>query len=209
MRLRRLLSLVVAATALYAVPCGADEVQLKNGDRLTGTVVSLDAGTLKFKTAHGDLSIAWPEVTALTIDEPILIRSADGKVTTHSGGDTSNAYQKGLHYNATLKAAKLQSDRGWRTELDYEDRTGRLTLKVLDRSAAPITGLHVAASLERPATERNDHKVALKELGEGVYAATIGLAPGAWVVAIVSRPGAKGGGSTYRLKQRLKVGETP
>lgn len=130
-------------------------------------------------------------------------------VTTHSGGDTSNAYQKGLHYNATLKAAKLQSERGWRTELDYENRTGRLTLKVLDRSAAPITGLHVAASLERPATDRNDHKVALKELGEGVYAATIDLTPGAWVVAIVSRPGGKGRGSNYRLKQRLMVGETP
>jgi nitrogen fixation protein FixH len=130
-------------------------------------------------------------------------------VTTYSGGDTSNAYQKGLHYNATLEAARLQSERGWRTELAYDDRTGRLTLKVLDRAAAPITGLHVAASLERPATDRNDRKVALKELGEGVYATTIDLAPGAWVVAIISRPGGTGGDSAYRLKQRLMVGEMP
>jgi nitrogen fixation protein FixH len=130
-------------------------------------------------------------------------------VTTYSGGDTSNDYQKGLHYNATLEAAKLQSERGWRTELAYDDRTGRLILKVLDRAAAPITGLRVAASLGRPATDRNDRKVALKELGEGLYAATIDLAPGAWVVAIASRREGEDRNSACRLKQRLVVAGTP
>ena len=87
MRLRLVFPLImVAAATLFALPCAADEVQLKNGDRFTGTVVALDAGTLKLKTAHGDLSIAWPDVTALTIQEPILVRSADGQVTTHNGG---------------------------------------------------------------------------------------------------------------------------
>jgi putative salt-induced outer membrane protein YdiY len=85
MRLRHLLPLVVAG-ALHALPCTADEVRLKNGDRITGTVVTLDAGTLNVKTPHGDLKIAWPEVTALTVDEPILVRGADGQVTTQPGG---------------------------------------------------------------------------------------------------------------------------
>jgi putative salt-induced outer membrane protein YdiY len=86
MRLRRLLPLVVAAAALFAVPCAADELQLKNGDRLTGTVVSLDAGKLTFKTPHGDLAIAWPEVTALTVDEPVLVTTADGTPATPRSG---------------------------------------------------------------------------------------------------------------------------
>jgi putative salt-induced outer membrane protein YdiY len=86
MRLRRLLPLVVAAAALFAVPCAADELQLKNGDRLTGTVVSLDAGILTFKTPHGDLAIAWPEVTALTVDEPVLVTTADGTPATPRSG---------------------------------------------------------------------------------------------------------------------------
>jgi putative salt-induced outer membrane protein YdiY len=86
MRLRHLVPLVVAAVALHAVPCAADEVQLKNGDRLTGTVVSLDAGTLKFTTAHGDLSIAWPEVTALSVDEPILVTTTDATPPTPRSG---------------------------------------------------------------------------------------------------------------------------
>jgi hypothetical protein len=75
--MRHLLPLVVAAAALRVTPCAADEIQLKNGDRLTGTVVSLDIGVLKFKTAHGDLSIAWPEVTALTVTDPILVGTAE------------------------------------------------------------------------------------------------------------------------------------
>lgn len=130
-------------------------------------------------------------------------------VTTFSGGDASNSYNKGLHYNETLEAARLQDERGWRTELAYDDKTGRLTLKVFDRAAEPINGLRVAAALERPATDKDDRKVALKGLGEGAYAATIDLAPGAWVVAITSRREGEDRASAYRLKQRLVVAETP
>jgi putative salt-induced outer membrane protein YdiY len=55
-----------------AAPAAADELRLANGDRLTGTVVSLAGGTLTFATAHGDLRIPWASVTALAIDDPIL-----------------------------------------------------------------------------------------------------------------------------------------
>ena len=130
-------------------------------------------------------------------------------VSTFSGGDASNAYRKGLRYNETLEAEKRQEERGWRTELAYDDRAGRLTLKVLDQAAAPITGLHVGAKLERPATDREDRRVTLEEAGEGVYAATIDLAPGVWVIAIASRPEGEDRDSAYRLKQRLLVAETP
>ncbi|MGD9501401.1 MAG: FixH family protein [Methyloceanibacter sp.] len=130
-------------------------------------------------------------------------------VATFSGGDASNTYSKGLHYNETLEAARLQEERGWRTELAYDDKSGRLTFKVLDRAAEPINGLHVAAALERPATDKEDRKVVLKALGEGAYAATIDLAPGAWVVGITSRREGEDRDDPYRLKQRLVVAETP
>jgi nitrogen fixation protein FixH len=130
-------------------------------------------------------------------------------VATFSGGDASNAYSNGLHYNETLEAAKAQGERGWRSELAYDGRTARLSLKVLDRAAAPVNGLHVVADLERPATNKEDRKVVLNELGEGVYAATIGLAPGAWVVAIDSSGRGGDGDNVYRLKQRLVVAEMP
>jgi putative salt-induced outer membrane protein YdiY len=64
---------------LLAAPAAADELRLKNGDRITGEVVSLDAGKLTFKTPGGDLIVAWDEVTSLTIDEPMLITVKGGE----------------------------------------------------------------------------------------------------------------------------------
>jgi hypothetical protein len=56
----------------------ADEVWLKNGDRLTGKVVSLEGGNLVFKTSYaGDLSIKWEEVANLKTDEPIKVVLSD------------------------------------------------------------------------------------------------------------------------------------
>jgi len=76
----RSISLVLAVFFVLLV-CGqasADEVWLKNGDHLTGKVLSLDAGTLVFKTSYaGDLSIAWGEVVNLKTDEPIKVLLGD------------------------------------------------------------------------------------------------------------------------------------
>jgi putative salt-induced outer membrane protein YdiY len=69
----------VLASALCASVASADEVRLKNGDQYSGTVVQLDAGTLTFKTPHGDLEIPWNEVAALTVDGPIVVRTVDGR----------------------------------------------------------------------------------------------------------------------------------
>jgi putative salt-induced outer membrane protein YdiY len=51
----------------------ADEVQLRNGDRYTGTVVQLAGGTLTFKTAHGELKLPWTDVTTLTVSNPLRV----------------------------------------------------------------------------------------------------------------------------------------
>jgi putative salt-induced outer membrane protein YdiY len=56
-----------------AAPARADEVRLKRGDRLTGTVVKLDAGTLTLETGFGDLAVPWPEVAAITTTTPLLV----------------------------------------------------------------------------------------------------------------------------------------
>jgi putative salt-induced outer membrane protein YdiY len=69
----------VLVTALCASVAAADEVRLKNGDRYSGTVVQLEAGTLTFKTPHGDLKIPWNEVAALTVEGPIVLKTVDGR----------------------------------------------------------------------------------------------------------------------------------
>jgi nitrogen fixation protein FixH len=126
-------------------------------------------------------------------------------VATFSGGDTSDPYRKGLHYNETLESAERQAERGWRTEVEYDDKTGRLQLSFVDKERVPIMGLRLSAMLSRPATEKEDRKVVLAEASQGVYVATVQLAPGLWVISVASRKAGGNDGSAYRLKRRLLV----
>ena len=53
----------------------ADEVQLSNGDRLTGEVVKMEDGILTFKTDYGgEIKISWNKVTALTSTNPMQVK---------------------------------------------------------------------------------------------------------------------------------------
>jgi len=90
---------------LVALPARADEVRLKNGDRITGVTTSLAAGTLSFKAAGGDLKVAWADVTSLAIEQPMLVTvgtapptsalfaaaDANGRVTLVPGGPVALA----------------------------------------------------------------------------------------------------------------------
>lgn len=84
----RLVSSLCAAVLLILVASRvfADQLRLKNGDRYSGTAISLDGGTLTFKTAHGELAIPWSDVTALTIDDEILVKNAGGEEALRAGG---------------------------------------------------------------------------------------------------------------------------
>jgi len=74
--------LVRGAIALATLACGsalADTVTLKNGDRLTGTIVRKENGTLILKTAYaGELKIKWSEVVTLATDGAVDLQLADG-----------------------------------------------------------------------------------------------------------------------------------
>ncbi|HSR67583.1 MAG TPA: DUF481 domain-containing protein [Acidobacteriota bacterium] len=63
----------------------ADQVVLKNQDRLTGTVASLKDGKLMFTTSYaGEVAISWAEVASLQTDQPQEIVLSDGRETTAS-----------------------------------------------------------------------------------------------------------------------------
>ena len=76
------LLLVLALVLGAASQAGADEIRLKNGDRLTGTVVSLEKGVLKFDTGHGTLDLPWTDVTGLAVTNPILVTMTGRPVQT-------------------------------------------------------------------------------------------------------------------------------
>ena len=66
-------------TFLLGGGASADEIWLKNGDRIKGTVVTMEAEKLIFKTSYaGDIAIAWSEITNITTDAPVKVIFADG-----------------------------------------------------------------------------------------------------------------------------------
>jgi nitrogen fixation protein FixH len=130
-------------------------------------------------------------------------------LATFSGGDTSDPYRKGLHYNDMLAADERQAERGWQTAVAYDDKTQQLRVSLIDKAAEPVSGLHVAVMLSRPATSKDDRHLRLEEVSRGVYAADVGLAPGVWVLAMASREADEGRGSAFRLKQRLYIPDHP
>ena len=57
-----------------------DQITLKNGDRLTGTIVKSDAKTLLIKTElAGDVNVKWDAVTSIVSAEPLHLALKDGQ----------------------------------------------------------------------------------------------------------------------------------
>ena len=59
-------------TVLFVSTVNADELLMKNGDRLQGTVISMSLGKLVFKTSYaGEITIKWDQVAKLTTEKPL------------------------------------------------------------------------------------------------------------------------------------------
>jgi len=84
--------LTILSVFLFAGPAGADELVMKNGDHLKGSVVSMSLGKLVFKTSYaGDITIKWEEVATLTTEKPVEAYLRDeetliGKIRTGENG---------------------------------------------------------------------------------------------------------------------------
>lgn len=72
--------LTLFAVLLFAAGAAGDEVKLKNGDRVTGTVKGLAGGKLAVDTAHsGTLQIAWGEIASFTTEGKHRVRLTTGE----------------------------------------------------------------------------------------------------------------------------------
>jgi putative salt-induced outer membrane protein YdiY len=70
------LVLLTFATGLKGVR--GDEVQLKNGDRVSGTIVTMENKVLTIRTSYaGDLSIKWEAVSEITTDASVEVQLSD------------------------------------------------------------------------------------------------------------------------------------
>ena len=77
------LALVLSAALLIALSANAEQVTLKNGDRITGTVIKSDGKTLVVKTDYaGDLSIGWASIQDLSSDKKLFVATPDKKMVS-------------------------------------------------------------------------------------------------------------------------------
>ena len=93
---------MLGLTLVFLMPASlfADQIVLKNGDRLTGTIEQSDGKTLVIKTEFaGEVTVQWPAVQEITSSQVLHINLSDGKtvagtVTTSDGNlavSTANA----------------------------------------------------------------------------------------------------------------------
>lgn len=69
--------------ACFAAPAFADQVSLKNGDRLSGTIVQADGKMLVLHTDYaGDLSLKWDAVQGIDSKQTLHLQLSDGKTVS-------------------------------------------------------------------------------------------------------------------------------
>jgi len=66
---------------MYATILSADELLMKNGDRLTGEVMGRSSDILKFKTEYaGELAIQWNDIERVQTDQPMILQIANERM---------------------------------------------------------------------------------------------------------------------------------
>lgn len=85
MRLRSLLShsgniLLLGLLLLSNATAWADQVAMKNGDRVTGEIIKKDGESLQIKSAHfGTITLPWAEVESVNAEKPLNVVLLDGE----------------------------------------------------------------------------------------------------------------------------------
>ena len=123
-------------------------------------------------------------------------------ISTYSGDVAIEPYRKGLTYNQRIDAATRQSLLGWSDTLEVT-RDGRISVLIVDRGGAPLTGLKIMAVVSRPSSAREDHAIELVQRADGYFTADVArLAAGNWIAEIEARDPLNNA-PVYRARRRL------
>ena len=100
--MKRVLSIVFVSLLCHTAALQAEQVTLKNGDHLSGAIVSMDGKKLVIKTTYaGDVSIDWAEVSQFSSDkDTLVVTKADKQLVsgtvTSEGPDVLVATTQGV-----------------------------------------------------------------------------------------------------------------
>ncbi|MDX1485910.1 MAG: DUF481 domain-containing protein [Alphaproteobacteria bacterium] len=105
MRSGRLTFWVLIFCLLVSPSAFSDTLTLRNGDRLTGQIVGLKDGTLRFKTTYaGVLRVPGKEIAGLASEKPVTVRFATG------------GYKSGILYSSSVGMIRIRGLQGGFTD---------------------------------------------------------------------------------------------
>jgi putative salt-induced outer membrane protein YdiY len=114
---------------LFAVTAMADQVTLKNGDRLTGTILKSDAKTLLIKTEFaGDVTVQWDAVSGIVSSQPLHLALKDGQTIVGMVNEADNRIEVATKETGSVTASKdaVSAVRNDAEQKAYDDQIERL-----------------------------------------------------------------------------------
>src|SRR5580658_6943843 len=107
----------------------ADQVTLKNGDRLTGNIVKSDAKTLLLKTDfEGDVTLQWEAVTSIVSSQTLHLTLKDGQTIVGTVNTNDGKFEVATKDTGPVVAAKevVVGVRDDAEQKAYDDQIDRL-----------------------------------------------------------------------------------
>ena len=124
--MRKLALWLLMLSSMFCSEALADQITLKNGDRLTGAIIKFDGEKLTIKSEFaGEVQVPWAAIDRVTSDQPLYVTSTDGRVligtltTTEKGIEvqTSQAGTVALSKEAIHLIRSKDEQAAYETEL--------------------------------------------------------------------------------------------
>ena len=144
---------LLAVCAAICVAARADEITMKNGDRLTGTIVKSDSKELVLKTDYaGEITMKWDAVQQATSSGAVFVTSKSGQVLNGtvqmSGSDVQ--VQSSETGRTTLARDAVAAIRSPEEQRVFQTWSGGVDLGLsLARGNSEVSNFALAANADR------------------------------------------------------------
>jgi hypothetical protein len=119
-------SLILALVLTFCWSLRAEEIQLKDGTKITGKIISLNGDTFQIKTAYGEIQVPRSEILSINFPEN------QPKDSSQSEPLVDESIQDGTYTNRTDNF-KIMVPKGWRNAPEL--RKGKLGVTAALKSA--------------------------------------------------------------------------
>lgn len=125
----KVVAYLVLSIGILCTSAFADEIRLKNGDRLTGSIIKSDKDSLSMKTElAGEVKVQWEALEGISSNQPLYLTLKDGQtivgiVTTTDGKIEIQTTEAG---KVTIKKEAIQLIRSKEEQTAYQAEIDRL-----------------------------------------------------------------------------------